>query len=239
MPVHLQSLRHWRENEIRPFAACNHSANRHGFGCQQFTKAMVAAINWLKSLYPSEWCGVGEERGVTPKPLETVITLPVYTSPNTTPSLSFTVWKTKGWDLIRGQIRFACVRVRVPTCLWCVFARVHTLMCVPALRRDQEVATSFTRSSRVRKPLSAWRADRRAALAMDGALQMKKINKNGGIVSEAMGRISAGVWGQSGARNSLSIGKHICHVCLVGKMKTQMAPCTRYNSIYSCWPLND
>lgn len=42
--VHLQAVR-WRgENEIRPFAACNHSTDRLGFGCQQFTKAGVAAL---------------------------------------------------------------------------------------------------------------------------------------------------------------------------------------------------
>lgn len=35
--------------------------------------------------------------------------------------------------------------------------------------------------------------DRRVALAMDGALQMKKINKNEAIVSEATSRISAGL----------------------------------------------
>lgn len=131
MFVHLQAVRSWRENEIRPFAACNHSTDRHGFGCQQFTKATVAALKWLKSLNPSEWCSVGEERGVTPKPLEIVITLPVYTTPNTTPSPSFTVWKTKGWDLIQSQIRFVCVRVCVlfvVTVCW----SVHLLfMCVP------------------------------------------------------------------------------------------------------------
>lgn len=64
-------------------------------------------------------------------------------------------------------------------------------MCV--LHRDRGVATSFTRTSRVRKPLSVQQDDRRVALAMDGALQMKKINKNGAIVSETISRISAGV----------------------------------------------
>ena len=38
-----------------------------------------------------------------------------------------------------------------------------------------------------------------------------------------MSRISAGVWGQSAAPNSLSMGKYICHICLVGKTKNQMA----------------
>lgn len=42
--VHLQAVR-WRgENEIRPFAACNHSTDRLRFGRQQFTKARVAAL---------------------------------------------------------------------------------------------------------------------------------------------------------------------------------------------------
>lgn len=68
---------------------------------------------------------------------------------------------------------------------------------------------------------------------MDGALQMKKINKNGAIVSEATSRISAGVWGQTAARNNLSIGKHICHICLAGETKTQTALFARYNSIRS------
>lgn len=67
MSVHLQTVRSWRENEIRPFAACNHSTDRLGFGCQQFTKARVAAIKWLKSLFPSEWRGVGEEWEGDPK----------------------------------------------------------------------------------------------------------------------------------------------------------------------------
>lgn len=62
--------------------------------------------------------------------------------------------------------------------------------------------------------------------AMDGILQMKTINKNGAIVSEALNRISAGVWGQSGPHNSLSTGKHICYICLAGKQKTQMDFCT-------------
>lgn len=44
MSVHLQAVRSLGENEIRPFAACNHSTDRLGFGCQQFTKARVAAI---------------------------------------------------------------------------------------------------------------------------------------------------------------------------------------------------
>lgn len=60
---------------------------------------------------------------------------------------------------------------------------VQTFVCRSVLHRDRGVATSFTRSSHVRKPLSVRRDDRRVALAMDGALQMKKINKNGAIVS--------------------------------------------------------
>lgn len=42
------------------------------------------------------------------------------------------------------------------------------------MHRDQEVVTSFTRSSYVGKPLSVSRDDRRGAPAMDGALQKKK-----------------------------------------------------------------
>lgn len=90
MSVHLQAVRSWRENEIRPFAAYNHSTDRLGFGCQQFTKARVAAIKWLKSLFPSEWHAVGGEWEGDPK-TEIVITLPVYISTNTTPSPPFTV----------------------------------------------------------------------------------------------------------------------------------------------------
>lgn len=229
MSVHLKGVRSWRENEIRPFAACNHSTDRLGFGCQQFTKARVAAIKWLKSLFPSKWCDVGEKWGVTPKLLEIVITLPVYISPNSTLSPSFTVWKTKGWDLIQGEIRFVCVRVFVCTCVHlpplCVC--LCTLFYNVCLHRDWGVATYFTRSSHVRKPLSVQRDDRRVTQAMDGALQKKKINKNRAIVSEVMSRISAGVSRQSTARNSLSIGKHICHICLAGKTQTQMDLFTR------------
>lgn len=192
---------------------------------------MVAAIKWLKSLYPSEWCCVAEEWGVTPKPHEIVITLPVYTFPNTTPSPSFTAWKTKDGIWFGGRLDFcACVWVCIFVCSWAhatCLCMLTLFMCVPVLHGDRGLATSFTRSSRVRKPLSVWWDDRRVAPAMDGALQMKKINKNGAIVSEAMSRISAGVWGQSAARNSLSIGRHICHICLVGKTKTQMALFTR------------
>lgn len=68
------------------------------------------------------------------------------------------------------------------------------------------MATSFTRSTRVGEPLSARRDDRRVTLAMDGAPQMKKINKKALIVSEAMSGISAGVWVQSAPHNSRSIG---------------------------------
>lgn len=176
---------------------------------------MVAAIKWLKSLYPSEWCGVGEDWGVTPKPLEIVITLPVYTTPITTLSPPLLSEKQKDGIWFRDRLDL-CVRICAFMCPHvcgdCVFVRARTFMCVPVLHRDRGVATSFTRSSHVRKPLSVRRDDRRVALAMDGALQMKKINKDGAIVSEATRRISAGVWGQSAARNSLSIGKHICHI---------------------------
>lgn len=61
--------------------------------------------------------GVVLVRSVTPKPLEIVITLPVYTSSSTTPSPSFTVWKTKAWDSIQGEIRFVCALFSSSTCL--------------------------------------------------------------------------------------------------------------------------
>jgi len=84
-----------------------------------------------------------------------------------------------------------CVRVHL-----CVHVSTHLLglsCAFSVLHKVRGVATSFTRSSHVRKPLSVRHDDRREALAMDGALELKKINKNGAIVSEAMSRISAGV----------------------------------------------
>lgn len=86
---------------------------------------------------------------------------------------------------------------------------------------DREMATSFTRSTRVGEPLSARRDDRRVTLAMDGAPPMKKINKTALIVSAAMSGISAGVWVQSAPHNSWSIGKHICTLLLLANRRAR------------------
>lgn len=84
------------------------------------------------------------------------------------------------------------------------------------------MATSFTSSSRVEEPLSSQRDDRRVTLAMDGALQMRKINKKALIVSEAMSDVSVGVWLQSAPHNSSSIGNTFVTLVLQAKQKSQM-----------------
>lgn len=98
------------------------------------------------------------------------------------------------------------------TWLWQLWIWLCTFIFLSVRHRNRGLAASFTRSSHVRKPLSVRCDDRREALTMNGALQIKKINKNAAIVSEAMSRISAGVWGQNAARNSLSMKKQICHI---------------------------
>lgn len=75
--------------------------------------------------------------------------------------------KQKDGIWFRGQIRFVHVRAGPSACS----------MRAASSSGDREMATSFTRSTRVGEPLSAQWDDRRVTLAMDGALQMKKINK--------------------------------------------------------------
>lgn len=161
-----------------------------------------------------------ESGRVTLKLLEIVITLTVYISTNTIPSPSFTVWKTKGWDLIQEQIRFvcvcvySCVFVQLPVCLRTSFS---VCACVGWRSRSGNIfykelscqeAIVCTVRWQASNPGDGWRpADEK---------KKKKIEP---LFSEAMSRISAGVWGQSAARNSLSIGKNICHICLAGKRR--------------------
>ena len=131
--VHLQAVRSWRENEIRPSAACNHSKDRHGLGCQQFSKAMVATIKWLKSLSALNSVVLGKdgEGGdvTTPKSLEKVITLPVYTTPNSMPHPPLLsekqrdgIWFRFRLDLCACAFVCSCVHTFVGTfmCFFCV-----------------------------------------------------------------------------------------------------------------------
>lgn len=97
--------------------------------------------------------------------------------------------KQRDGDLIQFQIRFVCVCSSVFVGSTCLLG----VLCSCVLCRGRALGTSFTRSSDVRKPLSVHQNDRREALAMDGAPCLKKINKNGTIVIEALSRISAGV----------------------------------------------
>lgn len=114
----------------------------------------------------------------------------------------------------------------------------HRSMCVLAVDGDRGMATSFTRGLLSREAIvCAAGLTGEQPPAMDGALQMKKINKNGAIVSEAMSRIFARVRGQRAARNSSSIGKHICHICLSDKTRTQMDLFRRENGAAGCSPL--
>lgn len=95
----------------------------------------------------------------------------------------------------------------------CVGPSVH-FMHAASSAGDHEMATSFTRTTRVGEPLSMQRDDRRVTFTMDGALQMKKINKKALIVSETMSGVTVGVWLQSAPHNSSSIGKtQLLHWC--------------------------
>lgn len=203
MAVHLQAVRSWRENKIIRFSACNHSVDGHGFGCQQFTKAMVEAIKWLKSLHLLEWwwCWWRVERD----PKANIILLP-----------SSTVWKTKGWDLIQGQIRCVFVCVQAPMCVFNMFVAtlslsVHIFISICTAQKLR-VGSIFYKELSCQEAIvcaTRWQASRTGD---EWCPADKKINKNAAIVLEAMSRISAGVWDQNVARNSLSIKKQICHI---------------------------
>lgn len=201
--VHLQVARSCRENEIRPSAACNHSKDPLGFGRQQFSKARVAAAKWLKSALPPKmmcWWGAATEVGVAGDP-KTTWKGDYFASSGLSQQRSLSrsnrVKNKKDGIWFRGQIRFVHVRAAPSACF---------MRAAPS-SGDHEMATSFTRSTRVGEPLSTQRDDRRVTLAMDDALQMKKINKKALIVSEAMSNVSAGVWLRSASHNSSSIGK--------------------------------
>lgn len=161
------------------FAVCNHSKDQHGFSCQQFAKAEVASIKWLKSFSPLDDVMPQREegkrrKGVTPKELQWRNDYQCTLLPIPFPSTAVPQ-KTKSWDLIQVQIRFVCVCVfmfvwggRLSLCV-CVCACV----CAEAEQRQH----LLQEGSDVRKPLSARRDDRRELLAMDGARRPKKINK--------------------------------------------------------------
>lgn len=184
-------MRSWRGNEIRPFAACNHSTDRHGFGCQQLSEATVAAIKWLKSLFLSEWCDVGEKRrgGGWPQNAwnSDYFTSEQYSQYNSL-SLLYCLKNKKDEIWFRARLNL-CVGVCVSTCvfLWqmCVCFCAHAFTCGNSFYKRL-----WCREAIVCAPSWRMRSPHNGCCPADE----KKINRNA-IVSEAMSRISTGVWG--------------------------------------------
>lgn len=124
--VHSQAARSCRQNEIRPFPACNHSKDPLGFGRQQFSKARVAAAKWLKSPRKMmRWWEAGEAAG-DPKTAcngDYLASVGVTQQPSLTPPRLSEKQKDGIW--FRGQIRFVRVSVWVRRRVPCV--RPHPL----------------------------------------------------------------------------------------------------------------